>query len=161
MVNTVNTPIEKTTKTFKFNKRVYQAGKDFARLVGLYHQDLIDKAVTEYIHNHQADIPVNITIDYSAPKVPAAYTAAIDLEASEHKRLLNQNIGKLQRLLAKNAPLEPINSARKALNREVAATRRFLKTAKNLNDTELLAIFKEVDKVLTQASDRIEGGVNK
>jgi hypothetical protein len=149
---------DKTKKTFSLNVSVYNAGKYFARLAGIDHSTLLDKAVSEYITNHKAELPLNFNIEYTLPKISPELVAALDTEAADLKRVFRQDINRLNRSLSKPTPFEIITKHRKSLHKSVAATRRFLNSNKSFHDADFSSIFIEADEALEKASVKIEGG---
>lgn len=156
VIDTTERVLDKKHKTFNLNASIYDAGKYFARLLGIDHGTLLDRAVSEYIQNHKADIPLNINVEYELPKLSPELIAATETEAADLKRIIRQNIGKLNRALSKPTPLDVINKHRRDLHKSIASTRRFLNSNKSYRDAEFSNYFIEADEALEKASERLE-----
>jgi hypothetical protein len=156
VINATNTTSEKKHQTFNLNASVYNAGKYFARLLGIDHGTLLDKAVSEYIQNHKADIPLNFNINYSLPDISPELITALETEAADLKRVFRQDINRLNRSLSKPTPFEVITKHRNALHKSVAASRRFLNSNKSFRDADFSNIFIEADEALEKASEKLE-----
>lgn len=156
VIDTTERVLDKKHKTFNLNASIYEAGKYFARLLGIDHGTLLDRAVSEYIQNHKSDIPLNFNINYTLPKISPELIAATETEAADLKRIIRQNINKLNRSLSKPTPLDVITKHRRELHKSIASTRRFLNSNKSYRDAEFSNYFIEADEALEKASERLE-----
>lgn|GEM_PF-4082422 len=147
-------------RTFHIYEGTFAKGKRFAQLLGITHSQLLDKAVEEYVGNHQSEVPVTFpTNNYVVANLSPEVIAVIAAQAATHKLLLKQHVDLLKTALDRSSRAEHLIKLCYALNKQTARTGRFLKSAKGYHDGELLNLLTEASCVVETVRSKTSGGV--